>query len=365
MLTPSPAQAHNGQKLDFPKWMPRKGPNGGRVVVDFLHIVWHASDITVASAALDGRDIWRAISRVTLHQLGGRKRVDLRGDQLRIANYKLLGPRRVQEYPDVAIGANQDLSFVFTVPIAKPFMYNGTDLSLPSDLLELVEIETADEAELSVGSVDFTHTASRYYIVAEWHEEFSVILHAEDELKAFTSNNAESTNLPVFGRLHDLSLHKRGASGGADVSDLGTVLLDGIHQRPMQVDPDLSEAYRFSRELAATSAVDQGDELIADPHLAATPGAVPVVWGNGAKCYDGPLRQQIIIEYGDNDTGENLDAICHIMKPKSREVIDAVGNAYGGRGVEIAAKKGYQPGPDFPKEFRAFMPERVLGARFR
>jgi dUTPase len=354
--------------LTFKNFIDVRGPNGGRVCLDG---VWAHVDlqVDVAVAAIDGEDLPRSIHTATVEQLDGRARVKLRGDALRTIGYQLEGPDRMHEHADVGVGNNAAADVAVYIPFTKRYAKRGRDFALPAELLKEIVIRCSDGTDLGVAGGTITIDAggtSKVYLIPTWHEEFSLELKAEDELKQTNFTNVTDAELNISGKLHDLSFFARGAGGGASLANFTDVQIaegaDGggggavaYMPKPLLRDPDLVMEYRRKRH-AGDSNTTVGAERYLDPHV--NDRAVPVfVSDPTTRVYDGPFVDRV--KFTCTNSVASMIAISRAVKPKSTDLADAVGARYGIRPEQMRVKtagKTKRSTGAWEKALRVFMP---------
>lgn len=314
-----------GSTLTFQNFVPRYGPRGGRNVIDGFDLVAEFPDVTQASTAVEGEEAYRVWKRIVVEQVGGLRRWNLRGDETRQALYVLEGADRVREHADIAVAANQNLTFSCYIPMAKRFVKRPVDFALPGDLLHQVQIECGDASEISVGGGTTTITSARYYVVAHTHEEFQVELKCEDEVKASVFANTEGLNLKVGGRLQGLVIFARGASGGASMSNFTDIRIDELLPVAAARDAELVRPFLRDRYNPSNLESTDGAAVRNDPSAAGR--AVPVIWSDeDTSPFDGPIIDDVQV-YTTNSVSSCI-AISHTVKALSKEVASAVMSAY-------------------------------------
>lgn len=314
-----------GSTLDFHGFVPRYGARGGRNVIDGFEVVAEMTDITVAGTAVEGEDAYRVWKRLRVEQVGGIVRWNLRGDESRVAMYHLEGAERVREHADIAIAANQNLTFSAYIPMSKRFSKRPADFALPADLLHKVSIECGDVAEIGVGGGTVTITAGRYYVIAHCHEEFDVELKCEDEVKAAPFPSTDGITLKVGGRLQDLAVFARGANGGAAMANFTDVRIEELIPVALTRDAELQRPFlrdRYNVENGTTDGASIRNEPVAGDL------AVPVIYTDeDVSPFDGPIMDDAIV-YTTNTVASCI-AIYRVVKPLSGQVAQGVLNAYG------------------------------------
>lgn len=312
--------------LSFKGFVPPYGPGGGRNVIDGFTLHCVATDITQATTAVEGEDLWRMWKRIRVNQVGGVPRWNLRGDESRVACYLLEGAERVREHADMAVAANQSLEFGVYIPMRKRFARSPNDYALPADLLEEVLIECASLSEVSVGGGTTTVTAATYYVVAHTHEEFEVQIHLEDVVAATNFASTSGERLKVAGRLQDLAIFARAANGGASLTSSFTSLrIDELMPLDMVRDRELLRSFLRDRYNSENSTTD-GSPVRNDPF--GEDRAVPVLWSDfDTSCFDGPVMDEVQLHTTASQA--SMIAIHRTVKPVRPDIAEAVAHRYG------------------------------------
>lgn len=353
------AHAANG-RLTFHGWVPRRGPMGGRVVIDGFELIVDATDLTVAGTAVEGEDVYRIWKRIKVQQVGGRERWNLTGDESRVALYHLEGAERVREHADIAIAANQSLTFSCYIPMSKRFLKRPIDTALPAELFHQLVIECGDTGEIGVGGGTVTIAAATYRVVARTHEEFEVELKAEDEVKAQLFTNTGGVTLKVGGRLQDLVVFARGANGGAAMANFTSVRIPELLPDATVRDAELQRPFlrdRFNVENGTTDGASIRNEPVAGDL------AVPIIWCDAdTSVFDGPIMDDVALFTV--NTVASCIAIFRAVKPRSGDVETGVSHAWGlppaAFRMKTVGKSKRNPAQwDHRKDERAYMPMKA------
>lgn len=322
----SASQQHiGGSTLRFHSWVPRRGPNGGRNVIDGFELVADIADINVATTAVQGVDLWRAFKRVQIEQAGGALRWNLRGDESRAMCYLLEGPHRVREIADSAVANDQAIRVAVYIPLERHFAVDPRDFSMAAEVFNELRIECADVTELDDDGGTVTIDSASYYVIAWCHEEFSVKISPHDLIAATAFPSTSGMNLPVNGRLHDLAFFARGTAGGASTANFTDVRIDHLIPVPISKNDILGQYQRDRRNATNLQSAD-GGQVRMDPFLSGK--GVPILWTTEkTSAFDGPLLDQAII-YTTN-TVANLLALYRVVKPRDAMVAAAVMERHG------------------------------------
>lgn len=311
----------SGAYVEFTNaWIPKTGPKGGRLVIDRA-IAHFVGNIDVATAALQGEDVYRFFGPMTAKQKDGTVRYnEVPGDSMRIFLYECLGADQTKEHPDVAIGNGQTVRATMVIPFEKPNMHEPGDYSLAADELEHIRIRCATSAELSLGSSEVTINSGNYYVIFECHEELDVVYHAVDEVRVqdFSSTTSQEERLNVNGRLQELLLYVRGAEGGASLANLTSAW---IHEPQnlapeLVVTPDLKEYYARARGEVTGAAGTTGDPVRSSPFSIATHRAVGVLIATGTKAFESPEIEAAIVK-AEHSLNATIRMVARIAKRRN------------------------------------------------
>jgi len=346
-----------GGSAYFFDWIPREGPNGGRIVIDGF---WVHADIQVdnsAAAIAQGEDFARAFNRIIVEQVDGKKRWNLPGDSSRVASYGLEGPERYTETADVATSANNTAAdTAIYVPMSKRHTHTPEDFALPVDLFKQLVVEYPGANVFDIGTTDISIDFINYYVIAECHEELDLVIHCEDEVAQTDMTSTTEGRIVTGGKLHDLFLHATGASGGASLANLTDVRIDELGIPPFLRVPDLEYIYRRKRNLGANLNSTMGGEVRSDPFV--TDQACAVLLADGdTSFYEGPVLSSVRVVM--TNTVSALRAIHRIVTPASAMVRNRTSAMYkvppGAFRVK-AASKTMREVEKWPKPLRPFLP---------
>jgi hypothetical protein len=347
-----------GGSAYFFDWIPREGPNGGRVVIDGFYVHADMQIDTAAGATAQGEDFARVFNRIIVEQQDGKKRWNLQGDTSRVMSYLLDGADRYTETPDVAVStSNAAADTVIYIPMTKRFTRNPEDFALPVDNFKQLTIEFASSTVFNIGSVvvsniDFIN----FYIIADCHEELDLQIHCEDEVAATDMTSLTEGRLVTGGKLHDLVLHAQGASGGAVLTNLADVRCDDLQMPPFLRVPDLETAYRRKRDNGANLNSTMGAEIRSDP-MATDQAAAVLVSDGSTSFYEGPTLQSVKLTL--TNTVASLRALHRVVTPASaatRNRTSALYKVGPDQFVVKAASKTKRGVGDWPKQLRPFLP---------
>lgn len=341
-----------GSHVNFADFVHAKR-DGLRTMIRGFWVVCSYADINIATTAIQGEDLARSFKRVEIHQVGGRKRWNLRGDESRVMAYLLDGADRYTENADSATTTDQVIRVAQYIPMEKRYFKRGRDFALPAELLEQVYIECADLSELGVSGGTVTIDSASYYVVADTYLSSAIELAAEDEVSATLFAGTGGGRVNVNGRIAALALHARGASGGAAMTNMTACRIEEVIPKAL-TRQDLVSAYRRDRGAVANLNSTIGGELRSDP--LAVNAAVPVLWTlPESSVTDGYLADQIQVEL--TNSVASVSALHHVVKPHSEEVAQAVARRHGVGNFRVkTASKSKRSPSDWGSEDLQFLP---------
>ena len=342
---------------EFFDFVPREGPNMGRVVIDGFW-VYASYDITVATAVIQGEDLARVFGQIIVEKRDGMKRWNLPGDATRIATYAFLGADRFSESADVAVASNNTGLYGLYVPMSKPLIHTPEDFALPADEFGKVVIRDVPPADLDIGTSDATIVSITYYVVVDAHEEFDLQFHCDDVVKADLFTSTSETVLQCGGKLQDLLIFARGASGGASLANFTNVRIDeprGLLQQSLRT--ELQREYRFKRRAVNNLNSTMGGEVRADP-FANNQALAVLLHDERTSAWDGQFVDRLKLNM--TNSVASCYAITRTHKPHSKDVIRDVAAAYGlaqaeQLGVKTKAKTKTSI-MDWPPGLRPYLP---------
>ena len=262
----------SGGQIQPKDWIKARAPDGGRVVIDYLWIHF-VGTLTTATAALLGEDVARIFGLVQLADKSGLLRCNLQGDQLRVANYQIIGPRAVVEHADTGVGAGEVVDAWICVPLRKDFEFAPDDYSMGVDDYRSLQLTMPAAADLSLGTSVVSAIAGSYYVIALCHSEHSVIAKLRDEMSFIGySNGATQAVVPLKGKPRDVIIHQRGAAGGGSLANMPTVRVNELGMVPL-TRADLQLAYTQARGAAPGLFATQGQNIRSDPFRTAAGAA--------------------------------------------------------------------------------------------
>lgn len=322
-----------GGRVVIDNWLPPTGPDGFPYYIRAFNVHAEVQVDTDGSASVDAPDWWRFIDTVSIVQMDGVHRVNqLRGDQLRVALEEKCGVLGLKEHPDIAVSqTNAVRRLTFRVEFGSDLLYDGDDYELPVDLFARIELTsalgTADGLAVAGGVITFDSIV--------WRVEAEVVQHdyllwpSVDELVAvpFAGTSPELA-VDINARPMGLSLHSRGAGGGASLANLTTVHIPGIFTEPLKRDPDLLEHFVASRRIATgVAATDQGAYRVSS--VFTTGRACPVLWAHPhEKVWTGSVVERLTIKTVQASAISGLHAIFRKGLPKNVGVADALARKY-------------------------------------
>lgn len=300
-----------GAPVDFIDFVPIKGPNGGRIVVDKF-ILCITGVITVATALWDGRDVARLITLLVVEQRDGRLRWALSGLKSRIASIFFHGIEKHIEHGNVAIGAGQAIDLRLIIPMVKPYVRRGKDFALPADVLKKITVTWNGLTGAQSGTTVLSAPTLNAYVLAEWHEEDSIEFKAEDLVKSVDFQSQTQAKLSLNGAVHDAIIVKEGTtSGGDSIAAITDVRCEDLGT-PVLTRQDLKNSYTIKRAVAPSGPVTPATERFLDP--VREDKALPFIAADyDTSLWDGKVVDSMKIDVG---TGVASSAII------TREVVE-------------------------------------------
>jgi len=349
----------DGQALEFTGFIPHIGPNGGRVIIRTLHLYMDYV-MTIATAAIQGEDLWRLFGKFELVKATGGTRWKLFGDQCRIAAYAWMPKGAVPESPDIAIGAGTAGTWAIPIPVAKPRMRDGEDFAMPADDFGKAVITSMGANDLDIGTSDVTFTSGSYYIWAECYEEVGKVkFYLDDYVKSDDLQSQAQTVLTgLDGKLQDLLIHARGASGGASLANFTDVTIDEPERLLQKTKrTELLHEYRVRTRNASNGTSAQGAEVTVDPFVQGTAVAI-FLHDEFTSCWDGPYVERLKLDMTNTVTLAGSRVISRVVKPRDKDAANAQAVAHGVTGgVEVAtAGKTHRSLGNFDKKLQPYLP---------
>jgi hypothetical protein len=332
-----------GSTTDFFDFVPPRGPNGGRVVIDRL-IVCLVGVVTNAGSALDGRDVPRFINLATVDQRDNRQRWSLSGFKSRIMSIHLNGADQHQEHADIAVGAAQPVNLRLVIPFSKRFLHRPEDFAIPSDVFRKITISWAQLASVQTGTAALSAAALNAYILADWHEEYIVEFKCEDVIKSVDFNSTSQAKLSCSGAVQDLLFVREPAGGGTPGGDLVSALTDARCEdlnTPVLTYADLLHDYAMKRWIAPSGTTANGAERYKEPSRQGI--MVPFMSSDpDTSFWDGITRDSLKIDVNGGSVGQA--AISREVIEKSQSTYNAVCSRFGinpnGNTVMVRTKNG-------------------------
>lgn len=356
-----------GARLQFQtSSIPKQGPNKGRIVID--RIICHSQfNADVSVAVIKGQDLYRFPRLVTVKQRDGILRYnEVPGDAIRVFDYEAVGAAETKEHPDAAIANGQTITTSVLIPLAKPYMHTPEDTAMAAELLEYVEIGCASAAELTALGATVVLNSGNYWLLFECHEELDLVQHAVDTVQTqdFESTTSQEARLNVHGRLQDLLLFVRGASGGASLANLtsaGISQPQNMADTSMLANPDLKERYARSRKIVTGSFSTTGDPIRSDPFVGSTVRACAVLMSEFNSCHQQPEADTVVVKTV-HTLGATLTAVMRIMKPRNDNTRKALAKRYGKQGAyRVKTKsKTKRDARMWPADQLAYMPIKIV-----
>lgn len=292
--------------VEFTDFVPPRGPNGGRNVIDKLFLCINGT-ITVATATWDGRDVCRLAQLISVEDRAGRQRWALSGYKTRIASIHLNGIEEHMEHADLTAGAGKAVDLRLLIPMTKQWLRRGKDFAIAADVFRKVGVTFNSLAGAATSTTVLSAASLNVYILAETHEEFSVEFKAEDVVKSVDFQSNTQARLPTQGAVHDLIVCREPAGGGTAGGDVITAITDARIEDlnvPVLTRQDFLGIYSVKRKLAP-SGTTTGGERFTDPSRQGV--ALPILVADyETSAWDGKVLDSIKIDVGTGAAGLSL-----------------------------------------------------------
>lgn len=322
--------------VDFSDFVPPRGPSGGRNVIDYF-VICLAGTITVATAAWDGRDVWRALGQIGVEDRSGKLRWQLSGFRSRLASIYFNGIERHSEHANVAIGAAQTVDLRALIPMRKRFIRRGKDFSMASDVFRKVSIQFNSLAGAATSTTVLSAPSLNCYVLAYCHEEHSVEFKCEDVIKATDANSNTQGKLALNGAVHDLFACREPAAAGTAGGDVITALTDARIEdlgTPLLTRGDLVDDYTRKRAVSP-SGTTAGAERFLDPVRGGT--VLPILTADDeTSVWEGKVLDSMKIDLGTGVAG--LSFVSREITEKAQANYNAQLAKFGLRGDQLRMK---------------------------
>lgn len=268
--------------LEFTSPQNAIGPNGGRMVIDFALLAIEGT-ITVATAALDGKDVPNIVSSLSVEQKDGVMRTaPITGRGHRVVSHLYGDTSRYPEHANLAVGAAQAVALRLPIYFAQPGAARPFDYSLGCEVIKRIQVTTSTLAgAVPAGGTSVLSAASLTAQIEFFGHEEKFLEHKAIRnyyLLDFTSTTQVQATLP--GLLQELYLVSQGSpatGGGGLITGLQSVRIDSIQSLYPYTLASALARYRIERNRGNTGPTAVGSEWLADP---VTEGRVfPVLTG--------------------------------------------------------------------------------------
>ncbi len=351
------AGSRQNVQLDF---LPRRGPNGGRLVIQKMELIVAGDFTTGSGVTLAAADLHTILGQIEIKDAAG-YRVNDTGEQAKIwAQVDLR--YRMPANPAALTGSGTNLLRTIRFPILfqRPLSYGKGDYRLPTDDLlngGSVVITWPATATLpwagGTGTINTTTTAVLYVHAVEVYD---LILYSRDERNAILQESVAVVRIPVNGNLLAHAFLHQGsiAGGGGSLAGLTVVNFTSLGQ----VNLPASVLIGLHTEEGGVTYTVADDLVLA--------GIVQplIVAAEGEKMKDRPrVNGQLV---GQLTTTETVLAsqIYGLCTPKDRRVVDAAttinGVAPGTYTTSVKTVKGTVKDPAAWEGAVVFMPEKVI-----
>lgn len=354
--------ANNGQ-LPFQDFVPREGPNGGRVVIRGF-TVYAVSQIDISVQTQEGEDMANVIANVKVESANGRLRWNAPGDASRIMSYLLDGADRYTEHADIAAGNNNASIVRMYIPMRKRFTKNPDDWAMPADMFRKLVITSPTAASWATSGTTLAIDSLYFYVIAECYEEFDLQFHCEDYVSVQDFESLTQGKFSIDGKLHELAFHAAGASGGAALAGCTDVRIDTKNLLDLTLTSELLADYRRRRNVGSNLASTMGSAIHADPFVAGK--AIPVIYSDEeTSCFEGPVLRNIKVNIT-NDVA-SLRALTRVVVAPDPATRNAIASAYGVKdwgSVVVKTKSKSSKGlGDWPPTLQPFLPLKAQGVK--
>jgi hypothetical protein len=298
-----PYTGSGGNVIPIKPFWPLKGPNGYPNYIRAFNVHFEVQVDTDGSASVDSPDWWRWLNGVSIVMVNGQRRFpgDMTGDQILAALEEFAGVEQLKFHPDIAVSqSNATRKMTFRIPMTSPYVFEGDDDEVLADLITRLELKPPDlsSAGVAVAGGVITLDSMTIRIEAEVQERDYLVWPSGLEFVAipFSGSDASLTTGALNCRVMAALIHKRGAGGGASLSNLTSVLLPGMWPEHLKRDPDLKENFLAKRGWAAgTAATDQGVSRVAS--LVATDRLCPVIFADEMeKAWSGDIVKELTVK---------------------------------------------------------------------
>ncbi len=203
-------------------FLPARGPNGGRVVIDHLLLVGTMSLTTDGATSIDTEDYHSFLKRFHLKDSVGNRYDDVSGFMMRQIMLTEYGAQAPADPAALAISTGPAARTIYwMIPMAQPRALRPVDFSLPVDELVSVKIEMAAVSDLVITGSGLTIGASSFQLFAFCREEQDLIHHSRAiwSVTPMTANTYQE--VPLTGsRLRALYVTKAAVNGGSSLANL-------------------------------------------------------------------------------------------------------------------------------------------------
>lgn len=348
--------------LDF---LPRRGPNGGRLVITKMELVVSADFTTGATAALAAGDLHTIISQIEIKDAAG-YRVNLTGEQTKLFAQSDMRYRMPANDAAVAINTTNGLRTVrYPILFQRPLAYGKADTRLPTDdLLNggsiVVTWPAAANMPWTGGGTGVINTGTTAILYVHAMEVYDLVLYTRDERNALLQESVAVVRLPVNGNLlahafmHQPATTAYGSGGGGSLAGVTIINCQPLGQINLP-NATLTNLHTEEGGVCWTS----GDDLV----LAGR--ALPIiVAGEGEKMKDRPrVNGQLVMQLTTTET-VLANQVYGLITPKDRRVVDAAttinGVAPGTYTTSVKTVKGTVKDAAAWEGAIVFMPEKVI-----
>lgn len=260
----------NPQPIELTSPMSYIGPNGGRLVCDYLYLVINGT-VTVATAPWDGRDVPRLVSSVSIEQNDNTVRVaPIGGGGHRLATIAQVDITRYNEHPSVAVGAAQAIDLRLPIALWRPRQRRPHDYSLGMELFKRLLFTPSQLATAATGTAVLSAGSFTCSLECWGHEESTVEHKALDMWSILDFTSTLQLTAQMTGPIQEAYLVSTAvaaaavAGGGGLITGVNQVRIDQLGISPLLRATALAQ-YRMANRRGNTSSAAVAGEVYGDP----------------------------------------------------------------------------------------------------
>lgn len=350
-----------GSRINVPlDILDRRGPNGGRLVIQRAEVLVEADLTTGAGVTLANADLHGILGLIEIRDAAGFRRY-FTGEQAKLAA-QIDMRHRYPALPAAIIAntANQLRDILYPIPFSRMNDFAPNDCAMPvDDLLNGggITITWAATAALPwAGGTGTINSGTLFKVRFYAREEYDLVLHARDEISYLLQEAVATVRIPVDGNLlRWLYLHQGGiAGGGGDLAGITDATFQALN------------LVAVTNKLLKTLHLEEGgpvwntaDDMVNDGV------ALPlIIAAEREKMRDRPRINGSL--YGKLTTTESVVAsqVYAVQTPQERRVAQAaltVNGVSGTPDLKVKTEGKTATSPEAWAGARAFMPQKVKG----